>query len=133
MRHGIIKNFKKSTMKHIICIPLVMCSFICGDAFAQNPVPEADTVSNPAQEGDPALRTLPPGLDYVDGDRSRVMPEELPEPVKQTLESGAEYINWQKARIFKKNDKEEYIIEFKEADKTTTYRFNKDGRPVFED
>ena len=120
-------------MKHLIYIPLVMCSFICGDALAQTPVPEADTVSNPVQQGDPALRTLPPGLDYVEGDRTRVMPEELPEPVKRTLESGAEYADWQKARIFKKNDKEEYIVEFKEADKTTTYRFDKSGRPVFED
>jgi hypothetical protein len=119
-------------MKKLLFIPLLLCA-TCICSSGQTPVPEPDTLSNPVQEGDPAVRTLPPGLDYIEADRERMMPAELPEAVQQTLESGAEYKDWQKARIFKKKDKEEYIVEFKEADRTTTYRFSKDGRPVFDD
>ena len=120
-------------MKTLILILLIGAALASTEAFSQNPVPEPDTLSTPVQEGDPAVRTLPPGLDYVEDDRQRIMPEELPEPVQQTLESGAEYANWQKAAIYKDKNKELYVVEFKEADKTTTYRFSKDGRPVLEE
>jgi hypothetical protein len=120
-------------MKKLIFLALIILGMASSNTFSQNPVPEPDTLSNPVQEGDPAVRTLPPGLDYVEDDRKRIMPEELPDAVRQTLESGAEYSNWQKAAIYKDKDKEEYLVEFKEADKTTTYRFNKDGRPVLEE
>ena len=133
-RHRIVHNSSKSdVMKKIIFLALIILGLASSNAFSQNPVPEPDTLSNPVQEGDPAVRTLPPGLDYVEDDRKRIMPEELPDPVRQTLESGAEYSNWQKAAIYKDKEKEEYLVEFKEADKTTTYRFNKEGRPVLEE
>jgi hypothetical protein len=120
-------------MKKLVFLPLIFLLLSTVDVFSQNPVPEPDTLSNPVQEGDPAVRTLPPGLDYVEDDRQRIMPEELPDPVQQALESGAEYSNWQKAAIYKEKEKDVYIVEFTEADKTTTYRFSKDGRPVLED
>lgn len=120
-------------MKRSIFLSLAFMVVASSNAWSQTPVPEPDTLSNPVQEGDPAVRTLPPGLDYVDKDRQRIVPEELPDAVRQTLESGAEYSNWQKAAIYKIRDKEEFLVEFKEADKTTTYRFNKDGRPVLEE
>ena len=120
-------------MKKLILLPFIFSILALTEVRSQNPVPDPDTVATPVQEGDPAVRTLPPGLDYVDTERTRIMPEELPDAVKQTLESGAEYSNWQKAQIFEKKDNEEYIVEFKEADKTITYRFTKDGRPVLEE
>ena len=101
-------------------------------AMAQSPVPESDTVSNPIQQGDPALRTLPPRMDYVE-DKRRIMPDEVPQPVRQTLESSANFKDWQKATIFHDENKDEYIVEFAEADKRTSYRFNKEGRPIIEE
>jgi hypothetical protein len=100
--------------------------------LAQNPVPDPDTVQNPVQEGDPAVRTLPPRLDYVD-DRKRITPEEVPSPVRETLESNAQYKDWQRATVFFDQNKDEYIIEFEERGKTTSYRFNKEGKQIIED
>jgi hypothetical protein len=62
-----------------------------------------------------------------------MVPEELPDPVKQTLESSVQYADWQKAAIYRDKKKEEYIVEFTERGKTTTYRFDKEGRPIPEE
>ena len=101
-------------------------------AVAQTPAPEPDTLLDPVQQGDPAVRQMPPQVDYVK-EMDRIVPEELPEPVRQTLESSAQYKDWQKAMIYQNKTKDQYLIQFKESDKTTTYRFDKQGRPVIED
>jgi hypothetical protein len=119
-------------MKKLIFIPFTLLLLASGALLAQNPVPDPDTIPNPVQEGDPAVKQLPPRLDYVEH-RKRITPEELPEPVRVSLESSAQYTNWQKATIFRDKNKEEYIVEFTEAGKTTTYRFNKEGRPILEE
>lgn len=122
-------------MKKAIVFPFVVIVTMvisAAAACAQTPVPDPDTLSNPVQEGDPAVRHLPPRMDYVE-DRQRITPEEVPDPVQQTLESSAQYSNWQKADIFRDKNKEEYVIEFKEAGKTTAYRFDKQGRPIIEE
>lgn len=98
---------------------------------AQNPVPDPDTISTPVQEGDPAITTLPPRLDYIE-DRKRITPEEVPDPVRQSLESSAQYANWQKAMIYHDKNKDEYLVEFTDKGTTTTYRFNKEGNPIIE-
>jgi hypothetical protein len=100
--------------------------------LAQNPVPDPDTLQNPVQQGDPAVRTLPPRLDYVE-DKKRIVPEELPELVKQSLESSAQYTDWQRAMIYHDQNKDEYLVEFSSEGKTTTYRFNKEGKPIVEE
>ena len=101
-------------------------------AVAQTPAPEPDTLLDPVQQGDPAVRQLPPQVDYVK-DMDRIVPEELPEAVRQTLESSAQYKDWEKAMIYQNKTKDQYVIQFKESDKTTTYRIDKHGRPVIED
>jgi hypothetical protein len=118
-------------MKKKIWLPILLMLFASPALFAQVPAPDPDTVP-PVKEGDPAVRQLPPREDYAD-DKQRVTPEELPDPVKQTLESSAQYTGWEKAPIFRDKKKEEYIVEFKERGKTTAYRFNKEGRPIFEE
>ena len=100
-------------------------------AFSQNPVPDPDTVQTPVQQGDPALETIPRGLDYVEK-KKRITAQELPEPVKQSLESSAEYAEWQRASIYHEENKDEYLVEFHSQGKTTTYRFNKEGKPIVE-
>lgn len=104
----------------------------CIQLFAQNPVPDPDTIENPVQEGDPAVRTLPPRLDYVE-DRKRITPAEIPDVLKQTLESNAAYSDWQKATFYHDENKDEYIVEFHEKGATTSYRFDKQGRPIVEE
>jgi hypothetical protein len=110
-------------------LPLMLLLFAATSGYSQTPVPQPDTVGNPVQQGDPAIETLPPGLDYVD-DKKRIRAEELPDPVRQTLESGTRYSNWKDAMIFHDRNKDEYIIEFDEAGKSTIHRFNKEGEPI---
>lgn len=119
-------------MKKGIFLPILFTLVAAAGAFGQNPVPDPDTLSDPVKEGDPAVRTLPPRLDYVE-DRQRITPDELPEPVRQELDGSAQYTDWQKALIYHDRNKDEYIVEFTEAGKTTTHRFNKEGKPILED
>lgn len=118
-------------MRKVIFFPLLLLLLSAADVYGQNPVPDPDTLANPVQEGDPAVRNLPPGLDYVD-DRQRITAAEVPDAVRQTLESSAQYTDWQKATIYRDKNKDEYLVEYKNRDKTTTYRFNKEGKPVIE-
>ena len=119
-------------MKKLVIIAFIPVLFACASAMAQSPAPEPDTISHPIQEGDPAIRALPPRLDYVE-DKRRITPEEVPMPVREALEGSATYKDWQKATIYHDKNKDEYIVEFKEADKTTSYRFNKEGAPIIEE
>lgn len=131
-RHGIVRIDLKSfaMKKYVMTFTLMLMGTIC--LLAQNPVPDPDTVQNPVQEGDPALRTLPPRLDYVD-DRKRIQAEEVPAPVRETLESNAQYSNWQKATLYHDANKDEYIVEFQETGKPTSYRFSKEGKQIIEE
>lgn len=116
-------------------ITLSTCLFVLlGSALvlAQAPVPAADTVLHPVQQGDPALRTMPDDLNYIE-DKKRITADELPGPVRETLESSAQYEQWQRAAIFHDKNRDEYEVQFKEAGKTTSYRFNSEGKPVPED
>jgi len=119
-------------MKKGIILPIIFAFMASAAVFGQNPVPDPDTLSNPVQEGDPAVRNLPPRMDYVE-DRQRITPEEVPDPVKLTLDGSAQYTGWQKAIIFHDKNKDEYLVEFKEAGRTTSYRFNTEGKPILED
>jgi hypothetical protein len=119
-------------MKKLIIIAFLPVLFGCTSVIAQSPVAQPDTISHPIQEGDPAIRTLPPRMDYVE-DKKRIVPEAVPQPVRQTLESNPEYKDWQKATIFHDENKDEYIVEFSVGDKTTSYRFNKEGAPIIEE
>lgn len=116
-------------MKNSIVLLFIWLFVAVVKGFSQTPVPDSDTVGNPIQQGDPALETMPPGLDYVE-DKKRIRPEELPDPVRRTLESGTRYGNWQEALIFHDRNKDEYIVEFIDAGKTTSYRFDKEGKPI---
>ena len=118
-------------MKKLILL-FTFIMFASLSVLAQNPVPDPDTLQNPVQQGDPAVKTLPPRLDYVE-DRKRIVPEELPEPVKQSLESSAQYTDWQRAMIYHDRNKDEYLVEFSAEGRTTTYRFNKEGKPIVEE
>ena len=116
-------------------ITISTCLFVLfGSAvvMAQAPVPDPDTVLHPVQQGDPALRTMPDDLNYVE-DNKRIMADELPGPVRETLESSAQYEQWRRAEIYHDENTDEYEIRFKEAGKTTSYRFNREGRPIQEE
>jgi hypothetical protein len=119
-------------MKKVILMTLSLILVASIRLLAQNPVPDADTLQNPVKEGDPAVQALPPRMDYVDG-RKRITPEEVPDAVRQSLESSAQYTDWQKATIYHDRNKDEYLVEFSEKGKTTSYRFSKDGSPVVEE
>jgi hypothetical protein len=119
-------------MKKLILTTIILTIFATTSLLAQNPVPQSDTVENPVQEGDPAVRSLPPRLDYTD-DRVKITPEEVPDAVRETLESSAQYTDWQKASVFHDKNKDEFIVEFTEKGRTTSYRFSKDGQAIIEE
>lgn len=110
-------------------IPLLLAGTL---AMAQGPAPQPDTISNPVKEGDPAIKALPPRLDYVE-DKKQITMEELPAPVQHTLQNDSKYRGWEKATIFHEENKDEYIVEFRAADNATTYRFNKAGTQIIEE
>jgi hypothetical protein len=116
----------------LIFATLVFIAALSVSGLAQNPVPDPDTVQTPVQEGDPTIETLPRGLDYVEK-KKKITPEELPDAVKQSLESSAQYTEWQKAAIYHEENKDEYLVEFFTQGRTTTYRFDKDGKPIIEE
>lgn len=99
-----------------------------GTAIAQNPTPELDTTKNPSKQTDPAVK-VQPSNDYLEK-HLRIMPEELPEPVKRTLESGTQYTGWQRAVIFRKEDGKEFVVEITEGNRTESFRFDKQGKPL---
>lgn len=100
--------------------------------LAQNPVPDPDTTSAPIKQGDPALKTLPSGLDYTE-DLRHISAEELPSKVRQTLDSNAEFDAWHEAVFYHDRNKDEYIVEVTREGKVTSYRFNNEGQPITEE
>ena len=119
-------------MKKLILISVTVVLIAASNGFSQTPVPKSDTATTVIQEGDPAIETLPRGLDYVE-DKKPIMLEELPDPVRETLESDARYAEWRNAVIFHEQNKDEYIVEFSKDRKTTSYRFDKDGKPIIQE
>ena len=119
-------------MKQLIIIAFIPLLLQGISALGQSPAPESDTISTPAKQGDPAIKALPPRLDYIE-DKRRITSEEIPQLVRQTLESEVKYKGWQKAAIFYDENKNEYIVEFNKDDNMTSYRFNKDGAAIIEE
>ena len=123
---------KRDVMKQLIIIAFIPLLLQGISALGQSPAPESDTIPTPAKQGDPAIKALPPRLDYIQ-DKRRITSEEIPQLVRQTLESEVKYKGWQKAAIFYDENKNEYIVEFNKDDNMTSYRFNKDGAAIIEE
>jgi hypothetical protein len=115
-------------MKKLAFIFLGMC--MAAAVYSQSPAPEPDTLRDPVKQGDPAPENPPP-VNYK-ADQVRIMSQDIPAPVRQSLESNPQYDGWQKATIYKNRASSIYTIEFKDADKTRSYRFDKTGKPVVE-
>ena len=107
---------------------LVALMLASGTALAQTPTPEMDTTKTPIKQTDPPLK-VQPSNDYLEN-HLRIMPEELPEPVKRTLESGTQYSGWERAVIFRKEDGKEFVVEITEGNKTESFRFDRQGKPL---
>ena len=123
---------KSTIMKKSLLILILLISIAAINAFAQTPVPKSDTATIVIQQGDPAIETLPRGLDYVE-DKKQIALEELPDPVRETLESDPRYVGWRDATIFHEQNKDEYLVEVSKDGKTTTYRLDKDGKPIIQE
>ena len=128
-RHRIVAVEEKQViMKKLLFFILVL---IAGGALAQTPVPNADTV-DPVQQGDPAVRHLPPRSDYVD-DRRQIGDEELPQSVRESLENDAALPDLKDAEIFHDRKRNEYIVEIEKQGKRITYRFDAQGKRILEE
>jgi hypothetical protein len=100
---------------------------------AQTDTPQPDTLSDPVQEGDPAVRHIPPQADEYVKAMNTITAEELPGPVRKTLEGNARYEGWEKAKAFVNKTNDEYVVQFKESDKTITYRFDSNGKQILDE
>ena len=119
-------------MKNATAIFVILFFASVTAVSAQTDTPQPDTISDPVQQGDPAVRHIPPQADYVK-EMGKILPEELPEPVRKTLESDAQYQGWEKAQLFVNKANDLYAVQFKETDKTITYRFDKDGKMILDE
>jgi hypothetical protein len=118
-------------MKKIASLFLSVCCLCFAAAvYSQSPAPESDTLKDPVKQGDPAPENPPP-INYK-ADQVRIMSQDIPAAIRQTLESNPEYEGWKKATIYKNRANSLYTVEFKEADKTRIFRFDKSGKPVVE-
>jgi hypothetical protein len=117
-------------MKTILLI-VFACAFQINLSLGQAPVPESDTVDNPIQQGDPALKTMPQSVEYAK-DLRQITEDEIPNAVKKALKKSPEYGGWQSASLFRDDNKDEYVIEFRETGAVRTYRFSKQGELIVE-
>lgn len=130
-RHSIVHVAQNACAMKRLAFLLPFIIFAGVPLLAQNPVPDADTASHPIKQGDPALKTLPPRLDYTD-DRKRISAEELPPQVRQALDSDPKFATWHDATLFHDRNRDEYIVELTTEGKTTTHRFSRDGKLIIE-
>ena len=66
LRHRFVTiSIKSDILKKVILTMITFLIVSVAAVFAQNPVPQPDTLQDPVQEGDPAVRILPPAMDYV--------------------------------------------------------------------
>ena len=113
---------------------ILTCTFIfigVTRVYAQAPAHEPDTLSHPVQQGDPALETLPPRLDYVE-DLKRITAEQLPEAVQQSLQGDSQFAGWKDATFFHDQNTDEYVIELRKNGRKIVHRFNKEGEKIIE-
>jgi hypothetical protein len=113
-------------MKKIL-IAAAFATFSAG-VFAQSPVASPDSVRDPIQQGDPALKSMPEQTGYT-RDMVKIKPAQLPAAVQNAL-AATTYKGWEQAHIYRNKNSSEYLIEFQDPLKTRLYRFDKKGKEI---
>lgn len=114
------------TIKNIL--PLVAGMFLVSISvsFAQVDTTQAVREGNP-QVADPQLEQ---STNYTK-DMIKIKAADVPKPVQQALQS-TEYKGWENAPIYRSKSSDMYLVEMKDGDKTKTYRFDRNGKPIKE-
>ncbi|HEY5748633.1 MAG TPA: hypothetical protein VIU12_21330 [Chryseolinea sp.] len=60
---------------------------------------------------------------------SKIQSSEVPANLRTTLQ-GTQYKGWEKGTIYRSKNNDGYAIEFKDGNKTKTYRFDGEGKPM---
>ena len=64
-------------------------------------------------------------------DMIKIKSTDVPEAVKLTLQA-PQYQGWETAPLYRSKNNDMYIVEFKNATETKTFRFGADGKPILE-
>jgi hypothetical protein len=91
-----------------------------------------DTTRN-VIEGNPQIfePQLEQTSDYNTKDMKQIKAADVPKPVQQALQR-AEYKGWEDAAIYRSKSSDMYLVEMKDGDRTKTYRFDRNGKPIKE-
>ncbi|HEY5749205.1 MAG TPA: hypothetical protein VIU12_24220 [Chryseolinea sp.] len=90
-----------------------------------------DTTQN-VREGNPQMSEpqFEESTNYTK-DMVKIKAADVPKPVQQALQS-TEYKGWENAAIYRSKSSDMYLVEMKDGDKTKTYRFDRNGKPIKE-
>jgi len=84
------------------------------------------------REGNPQIAEpqLEQSTNYTK-DMVKIKATDVPKPVQQALQS-TEYKGWENAALYRSKSSDMYLVEMKDGDKTKTYRFDRNGKPIKE-
>jgi len=115
-------------MKKIYHLAVVLLTLSTSPSWAQVTADSSQLVREGApQIPYPPLEQTP---NYTK-DLVRIKAADMPRPVQQALQS-TEYKGWENAALYRSKSSDMYVVEMKDGDKTKTYRFDANGKPIKE-
>jgi hypothetical protein len=127
--HSLVTRPKKTIMKTIFVWVCVLFSSLA--AYAQEPVPEPDTLKNQVNQKDPTPDNIAPDANYT-ADKIKITTADLPREIKKTLNAGSEYTGWERGQVYKSKDSKLYILQMSKGDTTRTFRFDTNGKLILD-
>lgn len=107
-------------------------SLVAGMFLMSITVSFAQDTTQVVREGNPQIAEpqLEQSTNYTK-DMVKIKAADVPKPVQQALQS-TEYKGWENAAIYRSKSSDMYLVEMKDGDKTKTYRFDRNGKPIKE-
>lgn len=107
-------------------------SLVVGMFLMSITVSFAQDTTQVVREGNPQIAEpqLEQSTNYTK-DMVKIKAADVPKPVQQALQS-TEYKGWENAAIYRSKSSDMYLVEMKDGDKTKTYRFDRNGKPIKE-
>src|SRR4051794_10970701 len=111
----------------LLCAGFMLTGFIAVNAQSSDttnrPSKATTTTSTPQESNQEESNQMTQKKDMV-----RVQSAEVPASLRKTLEDPM-YVGWENATIWRNKNTNEYSMELMSGNTTTTYRFDKSGKP----
>jgi hypothetical protein len=114
-----------------IHISLLVLMLACLTAFAQQPAPEPDTLTD-VKQTDPEIKSPPKGNTQYKEDHQKITVKQLPEAVVEGVKREKEFSGWDNAKVYRSKTGSEYVVEIIRNDTTHTLTFDKTGKRLKE-